>query len=462
MELILNGRTKWRYSRLRSLMAIVLMNLFVLSVYGQKVPISGTVTSGADGNTLIGVTVRLKGTTTGTVTNTEGVYSLEAETGQTLVFSYMGFKTMEVEIKGEKMIHVTLEEDVRAIEEVVVIGYGTVKRKDVTGAVSSVNSDDIRQSQPVTIEQALQGRIPGMVVQQTSGQPGGGVSVQIRGITGFSGSNPLYVLDGVELQGIASVGGGTNPLAGINPSDIESIDVLKDASATAIYGSKGTDGVIIITTKRGGITPPKIAYEFSAGIQQLTEKLPVMNLQEFATFVNAVRSTGGRNTYRTLVIQGSSEMLNVNDFPTDPIPERIMYEEHNYTPFQFTALGEDVSWGRMFYYWGTGHHSLMEPDRNATWGGEDAHDQYFQRIKEKFVDKGIPVLMGEYGAYRRATPQDLVTHNDAVDYWITYVTRKALMSGIKPFFWDTGGAIDRYNHTVRDQRTIDAIIAATK
>lgn len=187
-----------------------------------------------------------------------------------------------------------------------------------------------------------------------------------------------------------------------------------------------------------------------------------MNLQEFATFVNAVRSTGGRNTYRTLVIQGSSEMLNVNDFPTDPIPERIMYEEHNYTPFQFTALGEDVSWGRMFYYWGTGHHSLMEPDRNATWGGEDAHDQYFQRIKEKFVDKGIPVLMGEYGAYRRATPQDLVTHNDAVDYWITYVTRKALMSGIKPFFWDTGGAIDRYNHTVRDQRTIDAIIAATK
>lgn len=286
MELILNGRTKWRNSRLRSLMAIVLMNLFVLSVYGQKIPISGTVTSGADGNTLIGVTVRLKGTTTGTVTNTEGVYSLEAETGQTLVFSYMGFKTMEVEIKGEKMIHVTLEEDVRAIEEVVVIGYGTVKRKDVTGAVSSVNSDDIRQSQPVTIEQALQGRIPGMVVQQTSGQPGGGVSVQIRGITGFSGSNPLYVLDGVELQGIASVGGGTNPLAGINPSDIESIDVLKDASATAIYGSKGTDGVIIITTKRGGITPPKIAYEFSAGTQQLTEKLPVMNLQEFATFVN--------------------------------------------------------------------------------------------------------------------------------------------------------------------------------
>lgn len=145
------------------------------------------------------------------------------------------------------------------------------------------------------------------------------------------------------------------------------------------------------------------------------EQMEVL-LSYHQTFVNAVRSTGGRNTYRTLVLQGSSEMLNVNDFPTDPTPERMMYEEHNYTPFQFTALGEDVSWGRMFYYWGTGHHSLIEPDRNATWGGEDAHDQYFQRIKEKFVDKGIPVLMGEYGAYRRTTPQDSVTHNDAVDY----------------------------------------------
>jgi TonB-linked SusC/RagA family outer membrane protein len=125
-----------------------------------------------------------------------------------------------------------------------------------------------------------------MVVQQTSGQPGGGVSVQIRGITGFSGSSPLYVLDGVELKGIASVGGGTNPFAGIKPSDIESIDVLKDASATAIYGAKGTDGVIIITTKRGRIAPPKITYEFTTGLQQLTKKLPVMNLREFATFVN--------------------------------------------------------------------------------------------------------------------------------------------------------------------------------
>jgi TonB-linked SusC/RagA family outer membrane protein len=262
------------------------MNLFVLPIYGQKVPVSGTVKSGSDGSFLVGVTVRLQGTGTGTITNADGVYSLEAGNGQTLVFSYIGFKPQEIEVKGQKTINVVLQEDLKSVDEVVVIGYGSVKRGDNTGSISSIKADDIRRSQPVTIEQSLQGKIPGMVVQQTSGQPGGGASVQIRGITGLGGSGPLYVLDGVELQGIASVGGGTNPLAGINPSDIESVDVLKDASATAIYGSKGTDGVIIITTKRGAVAPPKITYEFTTGIQQLTKKLPVMNLQEYATFVN--------------------------------------------------------------------------------------------------------------------------------------------------------------------------------
>ncbi len=279
-------RIKWLYGGLRCLLAIVLMNLFVLPIYGQKVPISGVVKSDADGSTLIGVTIRVEGTNAGTVTDMNGAYSLEAESGQTLIFSYIGFKPQEIVVKGQSVINVTLEEDLKSVDEVVVIGYGSQKRGDNTGAISSVKAEDITRSQPVTVEQSLQGRIPGMVVTQASGQPGGGVSVQIRGITGFGGSGPLYVLDGVELHGIASVGGGTNPLAGINPSDIESVDVLKDASATAIYGAKGTDGVIIITTKRGKIAPPEISYEFTTGIQQLTKKLPVMNLQEFATFVN--------------------------------------------------------------------------------------------------------------------------------------------------------------------------------
>jgi endoglucanase len=163
-----------------------------------------------------------------------------------------------------------------------------------------------------------------------------------------------------------------------------------------------------------------------------------------------------------LVLQGSSEYIKVEDFPADPTPGRLIYEEHNYTPYQFTLMGEDQSWGSMFYYWGEGHHSTIEPDRNPTWGEEEEQDKYFQRIKENFVDKGIPVLMGEYGAYRRTTPRDMATHNDAVDYWITYVTKQAIDHGIKPFFWDTGGAIDRNTNMVIDQRTIDAIVAGTE
>lgn len=184
------------------------------------------------------------------------------------------------------------------------------------------------------------------------------------------------------------------------------------------------------------------------------------------TFVNAVRSTGGRNTYRTLVIQGDNKLISVNAFPSDPTPNRIMYEDHNYTPYQFTSLQGDATWGKMFYYWGAGHHSTIEPDRNATWGEESDQLQYFDYIKSKFIDNGIPVLMGEYGAYRRGgtayVPLDLPTHNASVDYWITYVTRQALSHGLKPFFWDTGTILDRRNNKVIDQETIDAIMAGAQ
>jgi len=277
---------KWSGFRYEAFLAVLFMFLLGIPLFGQNITISGDVKSNKDGELLPGVSIVVKGTTQGTITDQNGTFTIQAKPSDVLVFSFIGYKSLEMPVAGETRLHVLLSEEISFIDEVVVVGYGSVKRKDVTGSVSSIGANEILRSQPVTIEQSLQGRIPGMVVTQTSGQPGGGVSVQIRGITGFGSSGPLYVLDGVELQGLASVGGGTNPLAGINPSDIESVDVLKDASATAIYGSKGTDGVIIITTKRGQIAPTKITYEFSTGIQQLTKKLPVMNLREFATFVN--------------------------------------------------------------------------------------------------------------------------------------------------------------------------------
>ena len=193
--------------------------------------------------------------------------------------------------------------------------------------------------------------------------------------------------------------------------------------------------------------------------------------QYHQTFVNAVRATGGRNSHRVLVLQGPSTNIGftfdlMNTLPKDPVANRLMVEVHNYTPAQFCFLNEDASWGKMFYYWGNGHHSTIEPDRNATWGEENDHIADFNKMKVKFVDKGIPVLMGEYGAYRRDgsahVPKDLATHEASVDYWITFVTKEALAHGIKPFWWDTGGALDRRNNTVKDQRTIDAIMAGVK
>jgi aryl-phospho-beta-D-glucosidase BglC (GH1 family) len=200
-----------------------------------------------------------------------------------------------------------------------------------------------------------------------------------------------------------------------------------------------------------------------------TEETAVLSTYH-QTFINAVRSTGGRNSYRVLVLQGPSTSMTLtpqlmSTLPKDPTPNRLMVEVHNYSPPQFCFLNEDVSWGKMAYYWGKDHQSAIEPERNFAqtpenkWGNEEAIIESFDQVKTKFVDKGIPVLIGEYGAYRRNTPKDLATHNDAVDYWITFMTKQARTRGMIPFWWDTGGALDRSNYTVKDQRTIDAILA---
>jgi len=186
------------------------------------------------------------------------------------------------------------------------------------------------------------------------------------------------------------------------------------------------------------------------------------------TFVTAVRSTGGRNSHRVLIVQGPQTNPGLtfdlmNTLPTDQVPNRLMVEVHNYTPSQFCIGNKDESWGKLIYYWGKGHHSTIEPDRNATYGEEDEIMADYNKMKTKFIDKGIPVIMGEYGAYRRSDPaylpKDLAMHNASVDYWINFTTKEALARGIKPFWWDTGAAIDRSNFTVKDQRTIDALKA---
>ena len=193
------------------------------------------------------------------------------------------------------------------------------------------------------------------------------------------------------------------------------------------------------------------------------------------TFVNAVRATGGRNSYRVLVVQGATtdptKTYNLmNTLPTDKVPNKLMVEVHDYTPATFTLMTDgDLSWGTMVYYWGAGNHSTIEPERNATGLEEGAIDSEFQKMKEKFVDKGIPVILGEYAAWRRNAinnpnhlPKDLAMHNKSVEYWTYYVTKQAKANGIVPFYWETGFMLDRAKNEVKDQPMYDAIVAGYK
>ncbi|MDR7209846.1 TonB-dependent receptor [Flavobacterium piscis] len=264
---------------------IMLCSFSLASAQNSDSKITGVVLEDSNGQPLFGVTVLAKGTNNFVSTDVDGSFSIKAKIGETLSLSYMGFIKQEVKITGSK-ITIRLKEDLNALNEVVVIGYGRAKRKDLTGSISSISGAELRKTNPTTFDQALQGKVAGVVVQQTSGQPGGGVNIQIRGLSSFGGGSPLYVIDGVIIGQSFGGANGTNPLATINPSDIESVDVLKDASATAIYGSQATNGVIVITTKRGKEGAPKVSYEFTTGVQELIKKYPTMNLREYAKFIN--------------------------------------------------------------------------------------------------------------------------------------------------------------------------------
>ncbi|MBV4358734.1 cellulase family glycosylhydrolase [Pinibacter aurantiacus] len=187
--------------------------------------------------------------------------------------------------------------------------------------------------------------------------------------------------------------------------------------------------------------------------------------------INAVRSTGGKNAYRTIAIQGSEEFIQPGRyFPTDATPNRLLFEFHNYTPSNFAILDADPSeggWGNIFYYWGAGNHSTIDdPFRNATYGEEADQLAFFKKMKTEYIDKGVPLIMGEYSTNRRKAtdpihvPRDMAKHNASVNAWYTYLTKQCLAIGAKPFVWETGGVFDRVNDTIKDQQTVDAIKAA--
>lgn len=307
---------------LNLLKGIVFMSLWTFSLYAfaQNVTIKGTVTD-ANGESLIGVTVKVQETTIGTITDADGIFTLlNVHPNVALEISYVGMETQIIPLNGRVFINVILREDSETLDEVVVVGYGTQRKRDLTGAIASVSGDALGEMPVLSFDQALQGKVAGVEITQTTGAPGGNVNIVVRGISSITGGNsPLYVIDGFP---IGSGGGGSdlssfsstsysaaglagttankiNPLSSINPNDIESIEILKDASATAIYGSRGSNGVIIITTKRGKQDKINIDLNVSYGIQQVSKKLELMNPREFAEFVvegrdNAWIYSGGK------------------------------------------------------------------------------------------------------------------------------------------------------------------------
>ena len=282
-------------------MSFLLVTLLLCSTtaLAQELKINGVVTSSSTGEELIGVSILVKGTGKGVVTGVDGSYSLTANPGQELEFSYVGYKNKSVTVRKSGRLDVELTEDAQMLDQVVVVGYGTMKRSDLTGSVASISEEQIKQGVNTSIEQAMQGRIAGVQVMQNSGAPGGGISVQIRGINSLNGNEPLYVIDGVAISG--QTGNNSSVLSSINPSDIVSMEVLKDASATAIYGSRASNGVVLINTKRGEEGKPKLSYEGYAGWQQLPGKLKVMDLYDYADYYNTraeIMGWGVREDYK--------------------------------------------------------------------------------------------------------------------------------------------------------------------
>lgn len=267
----------------------------------QERTISGKVLS-SDNEILPGVSVIVKGTTTGTVTDANGQFTLNVPGPESvIVFSFIGFAKEEITVGNQSEISVTLKPSTETLNEVIVIGYGEVRKSDLTGSVSSIKSEELRAVPTTSFDQALQGRAAGVQVSQTSGQPGAEASIRIRGTSSITAANePLYVIDGMLVNSSSddiTAGGITGPrmgaLSAINPNDIESIEILKDASATAIYGSRGANGVILITTKHGKKGVSNLNFESYYGVQEVSNKLDLLNASQFGSLVNEARTNAG-------------------------------------------------------------------------------------------------------------------------------------------------------------------------
>lgn len=346
-----------------------LLFLLTLTAYSQNA-IKGKVTSEDDRGGVPGINVLIKNTTQGTVTDAEGNYQIQAAPNAVLVFSGVGFIRQEVAVNNKSQLDVRLIVDTRQLNEVVVVGYGTQKKSDLTGAVSSLDSKEFNKGVQTSVDQLIAGRAAGVQITQASAEPGGGVSIRIRGANSINANNePLYVIDGLPIDNspvvpnspVITDGAVRNPLNALNPADIESIEVLKDASATAIYGSRGANGVILVTTKKGTKGKLKVNYNAYTAFQDVTKTIPMLNTQQYISLLNDLKKDQGL------------------------APE--------FTAEQIAAIGAGTNWQKEIYRSGyTRNHQL------AFSGGQDKFNYYasanFYDQKGVIISSGIKKYIG--------------------------------------------------------------------
>jgi TonB-linked SusC/RagA family outer membrane protein len=295
---------------MKNIIVLSLALIVSFQLMAQQRRVSGTVVDSRDQSAMIGANIIEKGTANGTVTDNDGRFSLNLTTSNpVLVISTIGYKTVEVTVGNRSILNLEMYEDTELLDEVVVVGYGTMRKSDISGASVTVGEDAIRGSVITNLDQALQGRAAGVTSVMTSGAPGSSVSIRVRGQSTINANaEPLYVIDGVIVQGGGRSGhdfglgdalgnspiSTISPLSTINPSDILSMEILKDASATAIYGAQGANGVVLITTKRGKAGEARFTYEGMYGVQRQAARVDMMNLREFAEYSNQVSLSENR------------------------------------------------------------------------------------------------------------------------------------------------------------------------
>ena len=316
-------------------------------------PISGAVMD-QNGEPLMGVSVTVKGSSVGTVTGIDGKYSLDVSPNSILVFSYIGFIPKEVKVGNQSTVNVQLKENEESLDELVVIGYGTVKKRDLTGAVSAIGADKLKERSYGNALQAMAGQVSGVNITQTQGSPGMAPTIKVRGMSSInSGTTPLYVIDGIPMEDNTSSNGtnggdvqysNRNPMNNINPNDIENIEVLKDASSAAIYGSRGANGVVIITTKSGSAGRTKIDVNYELGVSKVTRSIDMMDAKQWMEF-----ETDARNNSYTTALKKNPKLTRSSNISKYYVPDEFTDKEW------IERIGNGTDWQDVLLRTGTTH-----------------------------------------------------------------------------------------------------------